>query len=466
MRSLTASLMFLAWISPLSAEPIQLGTRLELFVDDFLMEKKTGDLSFQVQQPTPHEVSITTDLPWEGNTCAYYTIFQDGELYRMYYRGSHFNEKTRKATHPEVTCYAESTDGIHWTKPKLGLFEYGGSKENNIVWNGIGTHCFTPFKDTNPNCPPESQYKAISRGRPQAKKGLYVFQSPDGIHWSLMKEEPVITEGAFDSQNLAFWNPQTKQYVDFHRTFTKGIRDIATCTSADFINWSKPVLLKYPGAEHQHLYTNAIRSYDRAPHLLVGFPTRYLPADSQVEPVFMSSRDGVTFHRYDTAIVPRDAPQDRQGNRSNYMVNGLIEIPSEPGRMSVFATEAYYVGPDTRVRRFSYRTDGFVALHAGNTGGELITKPILFDGNELVINSTSADGGFAQVEIQHSDGTPVPGFSLSDCEKVTTDGIEQPVTWKSGSAKLEDLAGQPVRLRFLLQNSDLFAFQFRASRSN
>ena len=72
----------------------------------------------------------------------------------------------------------------------------------------------------------------------------------------------------FDSQNLAFWNPHTKKYVDFHRTFTNGIRDIMTCTSDDFVHWTKPVLLKYPGAPHQHLYTNAIRAYERAPHLL------------------------------------------------------------------------------------------------------------------------------------------------------------------------------------------------------
>lgn len=464
MKQLLSLGFAVAFCSSLWAEPIDIGSRRELLVDDALVESLSPGLSFEAQQPTPQEVIITTDEPWEGNTCAYYTIFKDGDLYRMYYRGSHADEKTQKSLHPEVTCYAESVDGIHWTKPKLGLFEYNGSKENNIVWDGIGTHCFVPFKDENPAAPAESRYKAISRGRPLGKKGLYVFQSPDGIHWSLIKDEPVITDGYFDSQNLAFWNPHTKKYVDFHRTFTNGIRDIMTCTSDDFVNWTKPVLLKYPGAEHQHLYTNAIRVYERAPHLLVGFPTRYLPKDSQVEPVFMSSRDGVTFTRYDNPVVPRDAPEDRQGNRSNYMIHALVEIPSEPGRLSVYATEAYYVGPDTRVRRFSYRIDGFVALHAGDKAAEMVTKPLIFDGDQLIFNVKTESTGTVQVELQDADGKTIPGYSLAESKPISGDHLEQVVSWKNTGSDVSALSGKPIHLKVRLQNSDLFSFQFQPSK--
>src|SRR6056297_1141244 len=160
-------------------EPLSIGSRLEMFVDDFLIAKMSGDVHQQLQQPTPREVVLVTDKPWEGNTSAYYTLFQDGDLYRMYYRGSHANPGETRSAHPEVTCYAESRDGIHWTKPKLGIVEYEGSKENNIILKGLGSHCFVAFKDESPNCPPEARYKGISRGRPDAAKGLYVFQSPD-----------------------------------------------------------------------------------------------------------------------------------------------------------------------------------------------------------------------------------------------------------------------------------------------
>ncbi|MFQ5808360.1 MAG: hypothetical protein ACE5JM_01975, partial [Armatimonadota bacterium] len=374
-----AVLLSLVASTAFAAEALDIGSRLEPLVDDYLIDRLEGDARLQLHKPTPQEVVLVTGQPWEGNTCAYYTIFQDGDLYRMYYRGSHYDTETRKAAHPEFACYAESTDGIHWTKPELGLFEFDGSKANNIVWDGVGTHCFTPFKDANPTCPPEALYKAIARGKPRAAKGLYAFRSPDGIHWSLVSEEPVITEGAFDSQNLAFWDPHAKLYREYHRTFRDGVRDIMTGTSEDFVHWTDPVHLAYPGAPKEHLYTNAIRPYERAPHILIAFPTRYLPDQgSRVEPIFMTSRDGRTFHRWPEALIPETAPEDRDGNRSNYMTWGLVQLPGAEDEYSVYATEAYYTGPDSRARRFTFRVDGFVSAQAGDAGGTLLTTPLDF----------------------------------------------------------------------------------------
>ena len=288
-------------LSVQSAEPIDIGSRRELFVDDYLVDKLTGQAELYAHKPVPEEVVLVADAPWEGNVSGYFTVFQDGDLYRMYYRGWHFDEKTRRMARPEVTCYAESKDGIEWTKPKLGVVEFNGSKENNIVHKGLGSHNFTPFLDTNPDCKPPQRYKAMGSG----KGGLFAFQSPDGIRWSPLGEKPVITRGAFDSQNLAFWDATRHCYVDFHRGFRDGIRDIMTATSADFSQWSEPVWLEYPGAPKEHLYTNAIRTYERAPHILVGFPTRFHPQrGQQVEPIFMTSRDGRTFRRWTDALLP------------------------------------------------------------------------------------------------------------------------------------------------------------------
>ncbi|MFT5412572.1 MAG: hypothetical protein ACI9NC_005321, partial [Verrucomicrobiales bacterium] len=175
-----------------AGDVIEIGSRRELFVDRVLIERLSGSAKQQLHRPVPKEVVLTTDAAWEGNTSAYFTIFRDGDRFRMYYRGSHWDAEAKKATHREVTCYAESQDGIHWTKPELGLFEFGGSKANNIVLDGLGTHCFAAFKDGNPNCRPEARYKGIARGRPVGKKGLYVFQSADGTRWSPIKNEPVI----------------------------------------------------------------------------------------------------------------------------------------------------------------------------------------------------------------------------------------------------------------------------------
>jgi hypothetical protein len=457
MQRIALAMLLLAVAVPATAaDPIAIGSRLELLVDRHLIDSTTGSTKLKLHRPKPQEVVLVTDKPWEGNTCAYYTIFRDGDLYRMYYRGSHYADG--KPAHAEYACYAESKDGVHWTKPELGLFVHEGSKKNNIVWNGIGTHCFTVFKDTNPACKSDARYKAISRGRPRGKKGLYVFKSPDAIHWSLMASEPVITDGDFDSQNLAFWDAHRKEYRAYHRKSRGGARDIMTETSKDFVNWTKPVFLDYPGAPKEHLYTNAVRPYDRAPHLMIGFPTRYL-SGSKVEPVLMTSRDARTFHRWTEPVIPRTAPKDRGSNRSNYMTWGLLQLPGKPNEYSVYGTEAYYTGPDSRVRRFTYRVDGFVSASADTTGGELITKPMTFTGKQLTLNYAAAKGGSVRVEIQDAAGKPIKNFSLADCRTFQGNEVATAVAWKAVS-DVSGLAGTPIRLRFVIRNADVYSLRF------
>ena len=138
---------------------------------------------------------LVTDKPWEGPDSAYFTVFQDGPLVRLYYRGIVPAGDTSAG---QVTCYAESTDGIHFTRPNLGLVEFQGSKENNIIYRGIEAHNFAPFRDANPAARPEERYKALAG----IHSKLYAFVSPDGIHWTKLQAEPVMTKGAFDSLNL------------------------------------------------------------------------------------------------------------------------------------------------------------------------------------------------------------------------------------------------------------------------
>lgn len=453
-----------------AAEVIDLGSRRELMVDDFLIGSRTG-VELVQHNPQPRDVVLVCDKPWEGNISAYYTLLQDGDLFRIYYRGAHYDEVAKKTTHRELTCYAESRDGLTWTKPELGLFEYEGSKANNIVWYGPGgTHNFAPFKDSNPACKPEARYKALAGGtmlvKGKKRDCLHAYQSADGIRWSKMAEEPVITDGAFDSQNLAFFDAERGEYRAYWRYFSAGytdergwkpagVRAIRTATSKDFIHWENQADLTYPDAPAEHLYTNAIRCYDRAPHLFVGFPTRYQPKHQQVEPVFMSSRDGVTFKRWPEPLVPITAPKDRDGNRSNYMAHGLLQLPGNKDELSVFATEAYYKGPASRVRRFTFRVDGFISAQA-KAEGSLTTKPFTFKGSALELNLASQ--GTTRVELQDAEGKPVPGFALADCTPITGDFTGTAVAWKGGS--LQPLAGKPVKLRFELSRADVYSLKF------
>ena len=124
----------------------------------------------------------------------------------------------------------------------------------------------------------------------------------------------------------------------------------------------------------------------------------------------MTSRDGVNFKRWPEPLIPITAPKDRDGNRSNYMTSGLLQLPGKPNELSVYATEAYYAGPGSRVRRFTFRTDGFVSLHAGADAGEMLTRPLRFAGKELTLNFATAKNGSLRMEIQDSDGKAIPGL--------------------------------------------------------
>ncbi|MBL8178328.1 MAG: hypothetical protein JNK48_26870, partial [Bryobacterales bacterium] len=305
------------------AQPLALGSRLELMADRFLVERLSGAATHRLHHPTRENIALEHDAPWEGSGTGYHTVFQDGRLYRMYYKAWHL-DPYGKTPRPVRIAYAESTDGIHWTKPILGLVEFDGSKRNNILLdkvNGAECHDFSPFPDPTGKV----RYRAMGFGR--KPRGLYAFHSNDGIEWTLSAAEPVITEGAFDTQNIAFFDTSIGKYRAYLRDFREGKRGIKMALSDDFLHWTKPEWLTYPGAPDEQLYTNQIKPYYRAPHLLIGFPSRYtdrgwIPATGHLpEPelrrqrsqdslrygsavtdaLFMTSRDGGSFHRWNEA---------------------------------------------------------------------------------------------------------------------------------------------------------------------
>jgi hypothetical protein len=482
-----------------TAEPIDIGSRRELFVDGHIIES-LKDARRQLHHPTPREIAIVHDAPWEGAGSGYHSVIHDGDRYRLYYRGSSLGVENRKLKlGREVYCYAESRDGITFTKPDLGLHDINGSKQNNVIWTGVGTHNFAPFLDTRADCPKESRFKALGGTADQG--GLFAFHSADGIHWSLMGEQPVVTEGAFDSQNLAFWDPTAGVYRAYFRTFTSGIttgkvwkpegfRAIRTATSRDFLKWEHDADLTYKDSPSEHLYTNQIAPYFRAPHLLIGFPTRYVErgwSDSMralpesdlreqraaahlrygtalTEGLLMVSRDGVHFDRWNEAFL-RPGPERPDtwlyGHQfiAWHAVETASSLPRAPRELSLYATEGSWHGPGNSLRRYTLRLDGFVSINAPLSGGELVTKPLKFAGSRLGVNFATSAAGDIRAEIQEASGKPLPGFSLDDCPPVFGDAIERSIAWKSGG-DVSQLAGQTVRLRFVLRDADLYSFRF------
>ena len=510
---------------------IDIGSRRELFVDSTIVEELSGGAQLRLHRPVPREIALEHDLPWEGTGCIYHCVFLDGDLFRMYYRGYNVNPSYESSKSGQVThklgLYAESHDGIHWRKPELGLYQFNGSKANNIVLaNGdldgvtIDPSEMAIFKDENPAAPPDARYKALvlTRHAEHNTRGLIALKSADGLRWTPLVKHPVITDGAFDSQNLAFWDAEHSVYRAYWRYFDRGtpdqpyvgIRSIRTATSKDFIRWNNQRDLVYPDAPRTHLYTNAVKPYPRAPHLLIGFPTRYLERElnnglgearakaapekiqqwsaslralpeleqrerraaaserygsTLTETVLMASRDGVTFKRWEEAFLPPGIEREGTWNYGHqyvawHVIETKSDLPGAPNELSFFATESYWTPPGSALRRYTLRLDGFVSVQAPMSGGELVTKPVRFTGRQLRLNFSTSAAGSVRVELQDEAGRPLPGFSLEDCPPLFGDSVERPVSWRSGT-DVGALAGQAIRLRIVLQDADVYAYQFK-----
>ncbi|MBI3945356.1 MAG: hypothetical protein HY321_05520 [Armatimonadetes bacterium] len=466
--------------------PRFINDRRELFVDDWLIDTMDG-VALEMHRPQPREVAIQFDAPWEGSTSAYVTVLQDGDLYRAYYRGS----GAEGQRHPSFACCAESHDGIVWTRPNLGLFEFNGSKENNIVW--VGAANFAPFLDANPGAKPEERYKATV-GSP-----FMALASPDGIHWRKVQEQPAIPygphHGAFDSQNVAFWDTERGHYVLFKREYRMGIRTITRCASLDFLNWSHPEWLDFGDTPEEQLYTSAATQYFGAPHIRLAFPKRFVPERQAVpehpspglsDGIFMTSRDGLHWDRRFMEAFVRPG-RDRENWTDRNMMIACGVVPTGPDEISLFYTE-HYRHPTCRLRRATLRMDGFVSVHAGCAGGEFVTKPLVFGREEyeevtgeramrltgrpegivrrdrlgplshLSVNYATSAVGHLRVEIQDADGHPIEGYELTG--DIYGDEVDGAISWPGG-ADVSRLAGRPIRLRFVLKDADVYAIRFR-----
>ena len=478
-----------------AAESIDIGARRELLVDDYLIDRFVGKAELRLHRPTQREVVFTCDKPWEGNWSGLVTYIQDGDAYRMYYKEENWSPRRTSI------CYAESNDGVHWTRPDLGLVEFNGSKKNNIIIPGDGIIAFVPFKDTKSDCKPDKQFKAmVARLKPT--RGLYAYASADGIRWSPMRQKPIITKGSFDSQNLAFWDSVRGRYVAYFREMRgpndeirpegpqlglddEGpVRDVMTCTSPDYLNWTEPKWLQYPGAPREQIYPNQIRPYFRAPHLFVGFPGRFLagreiekglpstthPAykyASISETLFMTSRDEMYFKRWGEAFIRPGPRKERWIYGATFPHYGLLVTKAlaadTPDELSLYVSDGggwSQRGKASRFRRYTMRIDGFVSVNAPLSGGEVVTKPLTFTGSKLATNFATSAAGSLRVEIQSESGKTIEGFALDDCPEIFGNEIDRVVTFKRGS-DVSHLAGKPIRLCFVMKDADLYSIQFR-----
>ena len=487
MKTTTLLVVSAAMAATASAQVKDLGSGREVLWDMDRIAALGGGAALRLHSPELREVALTHDAPWEGNVCCYHAILRDDVNYKMYYRGCAWKLPGYKDH--QVVCYAESDDGVTWRKPNLGICEYEGSKDNNIVLKDdvqYAAHNFSPFFDRNPVCRPDEKYKAVAG----LGGGLFAFVSPDGLRWRKLDGGPILAKGAFDSQNVIFWDKTLGSYVAYYRSYWKGpdgkmLRGIQRSTSLDFLKWSEePSWVSYEtDSPNDQLYTNAIHPYDRVPGMYVGFPKRFTEGRCSIydksggdgcagvsDGVFMSSRDGVRFVRWSEAFLRPGQQHERWINRNNMTAWGFVETKSAisgcPNEISLYSTENYYsLEAPNRLRRMTVRLDGFVSVNAPMRGGTVTTKPLKFaaatggKATRLLLNASTSGAGSVRCEIRDADGTPIPGFTMADAKEVFGDEVDLAMEWKSG-ADVKTLAGRPVVLHFEIKDADVYSYRF------
>lgn len=485
---------------------IILGESREFFFDDYIVDTPNTTAAFTLHKPIAKEIVMELDKPWETNGTNYLNFFYDEDIkkYRLYYLG---REKAPSANkHGELIriCYAESEDGMTWIKPNLKICEFDGSCDNNIIldFNTAPYYDnFCVFKDENPACPKDKRYKAVA----DYLHMLYSFYSEDGIHFRL--GEMITKEGTFDSLNTAMWDKDAKKYRIYFRSFhkvgdffgedefdkkprelpdsekQKRIRDIRYIESEDFESFSEQRLVRTNGVDYP-MYTNCISKYDRGTDLLVGFPTRYIhrkewtPTYDELctkelrlermktsprlglattDCVFMCSRDGVNFTRYNEAFFRPGAEYDGNWLYGNcYPARGFITAESDIAKdadaeISMLCHEFSSKKGVWQVRRYAIRQDGFVSLHAGEDEKTVTTKPFIFEGDKLFVNLSTSAAGYAYFEIKSKDGKTVSSHEIFG------DSVKKRIHF---DGDLSALSGKEVVMTVRMLDADIYSFKF------
>jgi hypothetical protein len=488
-RSLGASLLILVIVAgawPASGKEIksveQMTGPWQLFIDDHLVSSRKNVVrryhAFRKHRDNP---LIVVDRPWEKWVVRVGQVLpaEDGSGFRMYYNCWSEPPEGSGRRWGSFMCYAVSKDGLKWEKPNLGLHEYKGSRDNNILPNAPGNIMFTPWEPD-----PQRRYRGVGGG------GQYhAYSSPDGIQWKRDSTEPIISGG--DTSHF-YWDPHTKRF----RCTVKGTgarvngdvgglrrRTVGYSETTDLINFPPMRLIMAPDdiddlwckpdtVQRTHFYGCDILPYET---MYIGLLQIYRAAEPEGYfhgPLWLelvSSRDGMHWLRAepDTAIRGIYSLQDTSRppllNIGKYREfdDGMVIAPAPI--MVGDELWLYYSGYDELHDWLPYgaaiglakmRKDGFVSLDADEVAGEVVTKRFENTGGTLQVNY-DARGGALCVEVLDDQGRVIPGYGADECMPLTGSQIRGPVAWKT---KRELPTAPGVRFRFLLDRAQLYSF--------
>lgn len=470
------AMVFIATLHTATSEPIPVGDQKQFFIDNTLLENAHGVALQVCPAVKTGERTLEQDKPWESASLNWFSMLEDGGKYRMWYEA--YDVEGWPTSDDTSFCYAESTDGVHWSKPGLGLCKYHDIEQTNVLFRMIGpsdahsrVHGTGVFVD--PKAPAAERYKAVSQGvfpkvgtPPQFVAGMF---SSDGLQWTRYPD-PICPVFA-DSQYSAFWDASLAQYVLFGRVAGHG-RSIGRSASADFAHF-EPLKLVLEAPERDvpqcDIYNPAAMKYPYAEGVYFMFPSVYHHDADTLDIGLAASRDGIHWTWPDSAtpFIPL-GPADDFDSGSLYMGQGMVRTGSDlslyfsgsPLKHNEAELPALTKPGNQRIfSRVTVSQDRFVAVTAGLDGGDFTTPPLLYKGDILTLNAKADEGGSVCVELIDERDVPVPGRAREDCVPLAGDQRAAAVAWKDGSS-VSSREGIPTRIAFQLRNASLYTFRF------
>jgi hypothetical protein len=486
----------------------RIGSSRQLFIDMQMIES-LDRVVLTVNSPQKKTPVILQDRPWRSKLTGYYgTVLEDGGVYKMWTNcgeGDVGSEGSYGINYGKNRAmqYLVSTDGLHWDSPSLGIVDFRGTRNNNLVVADDNMEG-TVFID--PQAPPEQRYQYIHY---RNHTGLHIRHSPDGIHWSPL--QPPMLDYMFDSQNVVFWDTRLEKYVGYLRGWEaaqldplsgtilasaarnvvrveldhlSGFSELLGRMTAAKVDGKPPKLTdRLPAVircdsidpSETDIYTNAIVKYPLAEDVYFAFPAIYskfkpnhASGNDGVLGVQMAvSRDGIAWNRYRTPYV-RTGPVGEIDSASTYMYTGMLIRDTEILQY-YWGSSTTHGGLDTysgwqgtnrnAVFAVSQRIDGFVSADASYEGGILLTKLFIYEGGTLILNIDSSCLGSAVVAVLDEAGEEIDGYSTGLCDPIKGNYINKTVSW-SGSTDIRPIQGRRVRLKFEMRDTKLFSFRF------
>ncbi len=458
---------------------IELSHNTEPFWDYYLVDRKKTTARLSVNPPRKEEVVFHHRNPM-GREIFYPVIFKDGDIYRMYY-GTGFRYKDPKTgkfyERKLVSCYAESKDGLHWDFPSLDVYEDTNCILRHPDESRVG---FCVFKDTNPACLPEERYKGIVRVRDGGKSfdtsgTLASYVSSDGIHFR-RGTDILFAPGQLDSLNVVFWDEIEGEYKVYYRDRENGRRAVFLITSKDFVHWEKQGAISFDDDQPIQLYTNNIMRYSDAPQMFIGMPVRYtersekwipsfdaLPdlasrqwrlsmhpryAYALTDALFMTSRDGKHWHKFNEAIADGGIESPRTWKYGDcYFSYGFV---TDDKTVSCYAADSAWDSETVDMVRYSFRKDGFASFKGDWEGSEIVTKPFVYRGERLFLNFRTSAAGAIRIVLTDAEGNENHSceiFGNNVCREIVFD------------KPLSAFEGKEVTMQIALKDAEVFSFK-------